>query len=446
MLHCTVDAPVLLQALKKINIRYHMYPFVQLQVQDGRLMLRTCTQPISLWSSVQERPSAAAKISISDSLATLQEGQHCAHYQALIRALTMFEGQVTVRQEEQAIMIEQLKGEIQLQTPVEGTSDFPGGRTRASHFPEETVAPEVGATYTTNETTHEECPACGTRKRKEWKDSYQISAVTTQHACVSQELLRSMVKQVAWAVADEETGRGSRGIYLSIEDGTLLLQARDGKSLAQRWEPLPGAERWEHEVILPAKQVQHLLRLFPKEADIHLEAVFLHHQHILRDEEPVTDAAPCVRARELRFASDGLEISLRLLSGAFPNAQSFFAQAREIQVTCATADLLRACEAVASIARNYSTPLWLHVSEAGITIEAGHEQFPQPARHPVAALAKTGGAISVATGSWYLPQMLKASCSPHITIELSRPSDPLVLRPAEGPDTFRYVVTAAKVF
>ena len=446
-MYCTVDAHALLQVLKSINIRYNMHEFVQLQVQDGKLTLRTCTEPLSAWS-LRETPWMTASASLTESLTIVEDGRHSAQYQELVNAVRMFDGSVTLRREEQAVIVER-PGELKQQTPVEGTSDFPEAPVVTRLFPEAAVAVEVGATYTRKETQWGNCPTCNSRERKDYVDLYQIIAVTSQRACIERERLFSMFKQIEWAVASENDydyqGRNCTGVYIGLNDEMLLLQARDRHSIAQCREPLPHVENWEHGVLIPAKQLKRALQLLPKKAEVHLEAILLQHQHIKRDEENVPDTAPFIRAREIHLTSGDVRITLSLMNDGFPDYQPFFSRTRETQVVCATSDLLNACEAVANVAQERRNGLWLHVNEAGISIEAKHELSPKPALHQVPAMTRTGEDISIATGPWYLPQVLKAINSPQVTIEISTPEDPIVLRPTDGQCDFRCAVTAAKV-
>ncbi|GCE31975.1 hypothetical protein KDA_74590 [Dictyobacter alpinus] len=443
----TVDAHALLHALKSINIRYHMHAFVQIQAQDGRLTLRTCTEPPFRWSRL-ETPSVVASVSITESLTIPEEGQHAAQYQALVNAVKMFDGSIALRREEQAVIVER-PGDLTQQTPVEGTSISPDTTVVTSLFSEGTVHPEVGATYTRKESQWGNCPTCGRSEHKEQVNLYRLAAVMTQQARVGRDQLFSMFKQVAWAVASEDDygngDQGRTGVYLSLKDEVLLLQARDGHCLAQRWAELPGAEDWEHAVIIPARPLERALQLFPKKSDILLEAVLLQHQHVKKDEEDILDAEPFMRAREIRLSSGDMRVSIGLLNGDIPDYRSFFARVRETQVVCATADLLNACKAVSTVAEARSTVMWLHVNEAGISIEAGHDdQSLQRALHQVQAVASMSENISFATGWGCLPDALKAITAPQVTIEMSGPEDPIVLRPTGGSDDYRCAVTAAK--
>ncbi|GHP00633.1 hypothetical protein KSF_106800 [Reticulibacter mediterranei] len=431
----TVDASALLEALKRVSLRSRMHSFVQLQVQDGKLTLCTCTEPPSLWST-RETSSVRVRLEFTEALVIAEEGHYAVQYQALVKLLKNTDGLVTLRQEEQILIVEHL-GDLKRQTPIAGTSDFPG----------EVAGLEEGATYTKKEIHWGNCPTCGSRERQEHLDLYRIVARTTQQARLERECFVSMFNRVKWAVGsrDEQRGQALTGVHLSIKGGEILLQACNRTCIAQCREPLPDTRDWEHGVLIPAKQLKHVLKLFPpQEGELSLEAVFEQYQRIKRDEEEVSDA-PLLRAKAIRFLAGAMQITISLLNEeGFPKGlERFFSRTDETRVVCATAHLLTACETVARVAQVYRHAFWLRVNEAGMSIETKHELTPKLALHQVSVLSRTGQAVSVAASPWQLPRMLRGIDAPLVEIAFGGPEDPIVLTSTAG--ACRYAIAAAKV-
>src|SRR5437667_4624716 len=200
----------------------------------------------------------------------------------------MVDGPVTLRQEEQMLIVER-PGELKHQTPIEG-NDF---------FPQPTAIPETGTTYIKKHAEWVTCPTCNKEHHQEHQDLYQILGVTTQQIRFARERFLSMLKHIEWAVASEDyryrSSDGRTGVSLSLIDEFLILQARDGYSVARYREPFTKEEGWQQSVLIPAKQLKQALQLLPKKMDVSLEAIFVQYQHAKRDGQDVLDVTPSAR-------------------------------------------------------------------------------------------------------------------------------------------------------
>jgi DNA polymerase III sliding clamp (beta) subunit (PCNA family) len=235
---------------------------------------------------------------------------------------------------------------------------------------------------------------------------------------------------------------------LSLSDGFLILQARDGKSYARYREPFTREEGWQQSVLIPAKQLKQALQLLPKKTDVSLEAVFVQHQHVKRDGQDVSDAKSSARAKEIHLSAGDLCITISLLNDDFPDYQAFFADTttRETQVVCSTADLLLAVKATGSAAEQQRSPLQFRVDEKQINLEIGYASSSSPALHQVLLVAKTGPDLNIALNSWYLRQALSVITTPQVKIEIGAPDKPVVLRPMSEQDTFVCAMTPMQTY
>jgi hypothetical protein len=403
-MHFTIDAPILLQTLKRINIHSNMHAFVQLQAQDGKLVLTSCTEPASQWS-VQETPSMRVSDTLTESLTIEEDGRYNAQYQALIHIIQLFHGPVTLRKKEHMLIVES-QGELKQQIPIEGTG----------YFPQAATLPVEGTTYTKKDTKWEDCPTCGSRRHaKEQVDLYEILTVFSQHACIRRECLLSLFNQIAWAVG---TSYGCTGVYLKLSDGILSLQAHDRSSVVQCREPKTSGENWQQGVLIPATLFKRALHLLPKETDVHLEAVLTQHQHRKRDDEEIANAFPITRAEEIRLSAGDTHVTISLLNYGLPDYQAPFAEIRSTRLICSTADLFNACKAVGRLAKTHQSAIWLRIHEEMMSVETKPQSFPESALSQVPVVTKAGPDINIPLGWGYLPQALSAITTSQVVLEL----------------------------
>jgi len=438
-LQFTLNAPALLQALKSINIRMQIHEFVHIQAHDGKLTLTTCTKPPTRWREL-DRPRMRASISMTEGLSIKEnEGSLSVNYQALVSAIKMVDGPVTLRQDGQVLIVER-PGELKHQTPIEG-NDF---------FPQPPAIPEKGTNYSKNERQWVTCPTCGQGHSQEHQDLYQILGVITQQIRFARERFLSTLKHIEWAVASEDrrcrSDDGRTGVFLSLFDGFLILQARDGYSVARYREPATSGGDFQQSVLIPAKQLKQALQLLPRKMDVSLEAIFVQHQHVKRDGQDVLDIALSTRAKEIRLSAGDMCITLSLLNDGSPDYQTFFADttARETQVVCSTADLLLAVKAAGSVAEQQRSPIQFRVDEKQINLETGSSS--SPALHQVLLVAKTGPDLSIALNAWYLRQALSVITTGEVKIEIGAPDKPVVIRPMSEQDTFACAMTPMKTY
>lgn len=429
-MHFTINASILLQALQRIALHSNMHAFVQIQAHDAKLTLTSCTEPAPQWS-VQETPAMRVSHTLTESLTIINAGRYSVQYQSLVKALRQFDGPVTLRKKKHMLIVER-QGELKQQIPIEGTDSFPQVAT----------LPVEGTTYTKKETTWGDCPTCGShRYAKEHVDLYEILSVFTQQARIGRECLLTLFNQIAWAVG---TSDGCTGVYLTLSDGRLSLQAHDKSSVVQCREPKPSGENWQQGVLIPATLLKRALHLLPELADIRVETILTRHQHHKRNDEEVADTHPITHAEEIRLSAGDLHVTISLLNQSLPDYQAPFAQMRKTRLVCPTADLLHACKAVRRLAKLHQCAIWLRIHEEMMSIETKPQSFPEPALFQVPIVTKTGPDMSIPLGWRYLPQALSAITTPQVVVELGSREEAIVLRSTD--DQFQCAIMVVHVY
>lgn len=412
----TINASLLLQALKRIHIRRscNMDDMVQLHAQGATLTLRTRTIPPPEWVTVKTLFILANCSLTEGGLVIGEEGERTIDYQRLVDALKAFTGTVVmVQQKGNGVLVERVGDALKQQTPV------PGVTTTARFC---TVPIEVGTTYTQKDTKFVPCAACGNTHREDHTDIYRLCDMVTQRLRIPREHLISMLAQVMWAVGEEERYGGSSGrsgIRIDLSsNGVFSLQAYDGASAALRSQSLLDGGGWQHAVLVPAKAFSRVVQLLPKYADIVIEVVLTLHQHLQRDAADVTDATPFVKAEVMRLYTPQQCITLSLTNASVPDYRADFLQTGETQVICATADLQKALHTVKQAAVYGMGTICLRLSEASLGIEVPRKDA-EAALHEIPLVgSKTGPDSSVTVPYCDMEAALKVMGAPQVIIEI----------------------------
>lgn len=420
----TVDAAVLARAIKQLNLRRNMGSYVFLQAQNGTL--RLTTQAYSNDGRIQ------ASIVLTDGITIEAEGSYAAEYTLLARTLKTFDGKVTLRREESAVIVSRT-GTFTHQSPVPGQS------------PDITSAPDLeGTTYEESKTTYEECPSCATRTRKNHRDTYRINRTVTQTARAGWGSFATLLNRVKWAVDEYAYNHHWRtGIVMRLAGGTLSFMAGNTYAAVAARESLPDGESWQHGILLPGKALVHVHKLFPKTSEILVEAVIAEHQLIKRDDEDVSDAEPFFKGSVVRLSADNFRVSLSLLNESFPDLPQV--PDPQLRIVCSTADLLDAVEAASQTAEDSQINIWMHAGETRLGIEARHHLASVSALHEIPLIEHSGQPVSLLMNWSCLLAAVRAIPGPQALLEFGAPDKPLLIRSNTGQDAYVALVKPIQV-
>lgn len=420
----TVDAAAFGNALRMLNLRRDMEFYVTLQAKNGKLRLITKTNDGLM----------QAAFDVTDNVTIEVEGTHAVQYKLLMRTLKTFDGKVTLRREESAMIVSQ-PGNLTHQSPVDGVTR------------ELTSPPELeGSTYTQAETTYEACALCSTRNSKHHTNTYRINRTVTQTVRATWGSITSLLNRVKWAVSDYDYyHQGRIGILIGLTDDVLSFRSADGRAAVIAREALSGGGSWEHEILSFGDQFVRALRLFPKNAEIVVEATIAEHQQIKSDDEDVL-GAPFFKGVVLRLASENLRVGLSLLNEPFPAFPDLsLLPEPQMRVVCSTADLLAAVESVGLTADDSHTDIQLTIGGNQIGIEAQHSLANLPALYEIPVIECTGEPLNLVMTRSHLLAAIQSVPAPQTLIEF-RASDQLVLiRANNNQNTYASLVKPARI-
>lgn len=243
-------------------------------------------------------------------------------------------------------------------------------------------------------------------------------------ASVDAGILRTMISQTIFAVSTDETRPFLTGVYVVLDGNEGRFVATDGGRLALRKTVLERPAQQKLGVIVPAKALQELSRaLAGVEAEV---------QVTLADTQVV-------------FSVPGLRVFSRIISGQFPNYEKVIPEAQAIKqrIRARTERLLRAVRRVAITARDSANVVRLAARGRTLTITSNTPEVGR-AREEVEVEAE-GEVVEAAFNARYLLDCLNAIEADEVSVELTGPLSPGVIRPTHHGD-YVYVLAPVRVY
>ena len=241
---------------------------------------------------------------------------------------------------------------------------------------------------------------------------------------VKAEDLKQAISQVAFAAATEESRPVLTGVQTEFEGSKLTMAAADGFRLAVHRTTLAEPVKEKVAMIIPAKAYHELNRLMgadDQEIEITLNA----------------------QKSQVLFKLKGIEMVSQLIQGTFPNYSQLIPQTYGTKARIDVAEFLRAIKMAAIFARDGSGIARVIVTpgatpEAGkITISARADEIGDNIGE-IDALVD-GEAAKIAFNARYLADVLSVVKQAQVSLEVTTPSNPGVIRPV-GTDNYDHVV------
>jgi len=241
---------------------------------------------------------------------------------------------------------------------------------------------------------------------------------------VKAEDLKQAISLVAFAAATEESRPVLTGVQTEFEGSKLTMAAADGFRLAVHRTTLSEPVKEKVAMIIPAKAYHELNRLMGSE-DQEIE-ITLNSQK-----------------SQVLFKLKGIEMVSQLIQGAFPNYSQLIPQTYGTKARIDVAEFLRAIKMAAIFARDGSGIARVIVTP-GATVEAGKITISARADEigdnvgEIDALVD-GEAAKIAFNARYLADVLSVIKQAQVSLEVTTPSNPGVIRPV-GTDNYDHVV------
>jgi DNA polymerase III subunit beta len=238
------------------------------------------------------------------------------------------------------------------------------------------------------------------------------------------EELKQAISQVAFAAATEESRPVLTGVQTEFEGAKMTMAAADGFRLAVHRNNLIEPVKEKVSMIIPAKAYHELNRLMTEpdqEIEIHLNA----------------------QKSQVLFKLKNIEMVSQLIQGTFPNYSQLIPQTYGTKARIDVAEFQRAIKMASIFARDGSGIARVIVTP-GATAETGKVTISARADEigdnvgEIDALVD-GEAAKIAFNARYLADVLSVIKQPQVSLEVTTPSNPGVIRPV-GVDNYDHVV------
>ena len=241
---------------------------------------------------------------------------------------------------------------------------------------------------------------------------------------IDPDSLRTMINQVVFAAAADESRPILTGVLARFEKDQVTFAAADGFRLAVRTAPLIEPVATPVSVIIPARALAELGRVSGDQ------------------ESPVVVNITPSKSQVL-FHLDNIDLVSQLIDGNFPDYAQIIPKKKETHTVVGATELLKACKAANVFARESANIVKLTI-EPGSEIAPGHVTVQATSAETgdnVGEMDATveGAAIQIAFNVKYLIDFLSVANAAQVALETSTPSSPGKFTPV-GDDTFLCVV------
>ena len=239
---------------------------------------------------------------------------------------------------------------------------------------------------------------------------------------LEQSALRSMIAQTLFAVSDNESRPVHTGSLFEVDHNDLTVVSVDGFRLALRREKadkIEGSEQFSFVVPGPA-----------------LSEV----EKICSGEGPVTVNQG---ARHILFQAGDTVLVCRRLEGEFLSYRNAIPRNNPIQIQCDTRAILSSIERVSLIiSEKLKSPLRCVFGDGMVDITTKTAIGDAADQCPIDG---DGQGLEIGFNNKYLMDALKAAPADKLRLEFSSSVAPCVILPAEGEETFVYMVLPVRL-
>ncbi len=257
--------------------------------------------------------------------------------------------------------------------------------------------------------------------------------------------LKSMIRQVLFAVSTDETRVILTGVLLKTEGKTLKLVATDTHRLAVRSGKIASVEGDDTQAVIPARAMNELMKLVGDEDGVTISLASGQARFEINGRAGEKDEAAIeIPGLTGKFRSQSTTMVTRLIEGQFPNYERVIPTSVERKLTLETGEFAKAVKRVAIVARDNSNRVVLETEGAHLVLKA--ESGTVGSVRDEIEVAREGDDITIAFNAKYMNDVLAAMDTEGVVLELTEPLRPGILRPiGETADDYLCVLMPMQV-
>lgn len=332
---------------------------------------------------------------------------------------------ILIRSEENRLVLTAYDLEIGMQTELPAIISAPGAIILTAKLfaeivrrsPDEDITIDVDDRNTATITSGVSCFTIIGMDSAEFPELPKITDADTIK--MPQELLKSMIRQTLFAVADSTAKPIHQGSLFKIENGNLDVVSVDGYRLALRREAINYANNTEF--VVPGKTLSEVLKL-------------------LKDSEGEVEICPS--RRHILFRIDNYTVISALLEGEFLDYKSALPKDKKTEVTVSTRTMIESVERVSLlITDRLKSPVRCVIGED--TVKLFCTTTMGRATDQISAEI-SGDQLEIGFNNKYLLDALRAAETDEVRLQLGGPISPMLVLPKEG-DAFSFLVLPVRL-
>ena len=240
-----------------------------------------------------------------------------------------------------------------------------------------------------------------------------------QEISLDPTLLKRAIQQTVLVASADDTRPVLTGVYCHTHNGQLFLAATDGYRLAER---SLGVIDQEISAIIPAQTLQDVLRVMTDD---------LQEVKVMFDDNQV------------RLLLDDIEITSRLIDGAFPDYRQLIPAQSDISATLEKDEFTRITKVASLFARESGGSVTLKVSESEQVLGI-HSVASQLGENNSEAPAEVISSGQVTLNSRYLLEALGCVDAPRVTFRFSGKLSACILTAASDSQDYKHIIMPLK--
>lgn len=216
---------------------------------------------------------------------------------------------------------------------------------------------------------------------------------------VNQSLLARMMHRTLYSTSKDETRPVLNGVLWQISEKEMRMVATDGHRLAKMTVQQGGPAGFQKDVIVPAKTMNQLLRLFG-EQDAEVEVM--------------------VAENYVVFSLDGTTLYSRVMEGPYPNYEQVIPTDNDKVLTVDREALHAALRRVSILSNALTHQVKLDLSTGKMVLSASDRDIGGEARDALEA-EYSGENLQIGYNAYYVMEILKHMESSQVVFEMSTP-------------------------
>lgn len=237
--------------------------------------------------------------------------------------------------------------------------------------------------------------------------------------------LRTMIDQVVFAAATDESRPILTGVLVQFNEDTLTMAAADGFRLSVKATTLKQNFGDVTEVIIPARALVELAR-------------------VSGDQEQPVEVIITPARKQILFHMQDVDLVSQLIEGKFPDYNQIIPKSYSTRTVLETNSLLKAARVSHLFARDSANIVKLEITPSGdelmtgrVTLIATSAELGDNVAYVDASIE--GNSMEIAFNAKYLIDVLSIIDSPQVALETTAAASPGVIRPI-GDDKFTHVI------